>query len=226
MRLRQLVKPIIDRVAPPLGHWYMSKTRHLRMRGLRLTIPSGVFPPHFLLSTSFMMDAMKDQSIRGNSLLELGAGSGALALMMARQGAKVTAVDISATAVEAIKENSRQNALPIEVLESDLFSALEGRIFDWILVNPPYYPATPKTEAEHAWFCGPEFEYFHRFFKELGVHVHASSKVWMVLSEDCDLQKLEAIALQHGWAMASIFSRTKWLERNYIFEIRPESSVA
>ncbi|MFN8396237.1 MAG: methyltransferase, partial [Bacteroidia bacterium] len=193
----------------------MSKTRQLRMRGLRLTIPAGVFPPHFLLSTSFMMDVMKDQRIEGNTLLEMGAGSGALALMMARQGAKVTAVDISATAVSAINENARRNALPLEVLESDLFSALPGRVFDWILVNPPYYPANPKTEAEHAWFCGPEFEYFHRFYSELGNHVHGGSRVWMVLSEDCDLQKLEAIALQHGWAMASIFNRTKWFERNY-----------
>lgn len=226
MRLRNLLKPIIDRVAPPLGRWYMSKDRNLRMNGLRLIIPAGVFPPHFLLSTRFMMDAMQTQDVRGKRLLELGAGSGALALVMARQGALVTAVDISPTAIDAITSNSLANNLSLEVLPSDLFSALAGRTFDWILVNPPYYPAQPRSDAEHAWFCGPEFEYFEGFFEALRNHVLPDSRVWMVLSEDCDLQKLEAIARQHGWTMASILSRTRWLERNYIFEIRRLESVA
>lgn len=72
-------------------------------------------------------------------VLDMGCGDGILAAWLARRGARVTAVDINAFAVEASRRTLAANGLRGEVLESDVYSSLEGRIFDAIVSNPPFH---------------------------------------------------------------------------------------
>jgi len=55
------------------------------------------------------------------------------------RGHHVTAVDISAFAEEACKRTLAANQLQGRVLGSDIFSALDGEQFDWIVSNPPFH---------------------------------------------------------------------------------------
>lgn len=77
------------------------------------------------------------------TILDLGTGSGALALALAKQfaEAKVTAVDLSREALALAAENAAALDLAARVnfIESDWFSAVptEAR-FDLIVANPPY----------------------------------------------------------------------------------------
>lgn len=77
-------------------------------------------------------------------LLDIGTGTGAIALSIAHSCTNVyaTAVDISADALDLAKENAKLNQLEdrVEFLQSDLFSALEGKKFHGIVSNPPYIP--------------------------------------------------------------------------------------
>ena len=81
----------------------------------------------------------------GNSVLDLCTGSGAIAIAVYKElqknnrEVKVTAVDISADALELAKENAEENGADILFVQSDLFSRLRGR-FDIIVSNPPYIP--------------------------------------------------------------------------------------
>jgi release factor glutamine methyltransferase len=75
------------------------------------------------------------------SILDLGTGTGAIALAIAHQRpyCKVTAVDQSVAAIEVAKKNARLLGLSsVECHKSDWFSALKGRKFDLIVSNPPY----------------------------------------------------------------------------------------
>lgn len=74
--------------------------------------------------------------------LEIGAGSGAVAVSLAleRPHAQVTAVDISPQALEVARANGLRHGAAVEWLQSDLYAALDGRVFDVILSNPPYIP--------------------------------------------------------------------------------------
>ena len=74
------------------------------------------------------------------SILEIGCGTGIIGISLALKGNKVTAVDINPLAVEAARSNAKRNSVELEVLESDMFSSVEGRIFDTIVCNPPYLP--------------------------------------------------------------------------------------
>jgi len=74
---------------------------------------------------------------RGQSVLEMGTGSGIIALHCAGIGCNVTAADISEKALACARDNARKNDLDVQFALSDLFSAITGK-FDMIIFNPPY----------------------------------------------------------------------------------------
>jgi release factor glutamine methyltransferase len=76
----------------------------------------------------------------GLRVLDLGTGSGALAIAVAleRPGSSVVAVDISIPALDVAQENARLHGARIRFAQSDWFSALTGERFDLIVCNPPY----------------------------------------------------------------------------------------
>ncbi len=83
--------------------------------------------------------------------LDLGTGSGAIALALLRERPRwrVTAVDASPEALEVARENGRRNGLEqIRFLQSDWYRALAGEQFDLIVSNPPYVAAgDPHLDA-------------------------------------------------------------------------------
>ncbi|MEO6975532.1 MAG: peptide chain release factor N(5)-glutamine methyltransferase [Gallionella sp.] len=77
-------------------------------------------------------------------VLDLGTGSGAIALSIAhaRPEAEVVATDASRAALELAQFNTRQlNLGKVRLLHSDWFGALQGESFDIIVSNPPYISA-------------------------------------------------------------------------------------
>jgi len=98
------------------------------------------------------------------SALDLCTGSGCLAILaaLAFPNAKVDAVDLSKEALEVAAKNVADYALQdrVELLESDLFAALDRRSYDVILSNPPYVNAEsvaalpPEYQAEPALALG------------------------------------------------------------------------
>ena len=74
-------------------------------------------------------------------ILDLGTGSGAIALTLARHRplADIVAVDSSADAVVVAKINAEQfNVNNVRIIETDWFEGLSGERFDLIVSNPPY----------------------------------------------------------------------------------------
>lgn len=82
----------------------------------------------------------------GQSVLDLCTGSGAIAVAVYKEAEKynrkikMTAVDVSAEALELAKENAEANEADVLFLQSDLFTRIRGR-FDVIVSNPPYIPS-------------------------------------------------------------------------------------
>ena len=79
------------------------------------------------------------------SILEIGTGSGAISVALARElpAARVVATDLSAKALALAEENALQHTVraQIQFLQGDLFQPLpKGSDFSLVITNPPYVP--------------------------------------------------------------------------------------
>jgi release factor glutamine methyltransferase len=217
--MRQTIKHITTRLYKPLLVKYLSATRMYTHKGIRLVIPPAVFHPGFFFSTRLLLRYIATLQLKNRSFLELGAGSGLIALYAAREGAQVTASDINSVAVHALEMNSHSNRIPITVISSDLFTNIPQQAFDLIAINPPYYKKQPKTPAEYAWYCGEQCEYFQQLFSSLKPYMHPQSMVLMVLCDGCDLEMIKEMATGCGFRLNCVFEKKNWVEVNYVFKV-------
>lgn len=142
--------------------------------GLRILVPSDVYHPHEWSSTRFLLAALPDVhglaplavcgACKGFDVLEIGGGSGALALTIKQRGAaKVVATDISEKACAAMECNALLNHLEIDVRQGDMFAPLkEDERFDLVIFNLPLMDKPIDHPVEVA-LCDPSGELLSRF---------------------------------------------------------------
>lgn len=164
----------------------------------------------------------------GEEILEVGTGTGIVALHCARAGARVTATDINPAALGCAEANAERNRLQLKVLQSDLFSAVEGR-FDAILFNPPYLPSDSQSSTswlEKAWDGGPEgIAVVSRFLREAETHLKPHGRLYVVLSSFGSLPQLLKEAREH-YTLELIEELPLFFERLYAYRLRPKGTEA
>ena len=216
--LRAIVKRLLHPALNAYSKWYFSKPRNYRYKDLTVIVNPGVFFPHFTISTKLLLEYLDDENLRNRSVLELGAGTGIISVRCAQNGAEVTASDISLAAIENVKLNANRTGVDVEVIYSDMFDDIPSK-FDLVIINPPYYPKNPETEAEKAWFCGAEFEYFKKLSNQLKSHLSDNGKAIMILSEDCEIELITQILKQGGLTIQPIKEEKRFGEKNFLFSI-------
>ncbi|CAM3583234.1 class I SAM-dependent methyltransferase [Marinicrinis lubricantis] len=141
-------------------------------------------------------------------LLDVGCGYGPIGLFAAKLAAdvQVTMVDVNERALELAKRNAKVNGIDnVEVLQSDRFSALDNRMFEMIVTNPPIRAGK---------------EVVHSIFDESERHLVPGGTLWIVIQKKqgapSALEKLksifsevEEVAKRKGYR---IYKATKSLE--------------
>lgn len=109
---------------------------------LNVTKDTLIPRPETELLVEQVLKICKQQAVQ--SILELGTGSGAIAIAIASEltaampATKITAIDISQSALEVAQKNAQRHQQDIEFRQSDWFNSIAAQHFDVIVTNPPY----------------------------------------------------------------------------------------
>ncbi len=100
--------------------------------------------------TEFLIELIKNNSDNPKKILDVGTGTGCIALMLKKlyPESTVDACDISLEALDLAKENAAINNLEINLFQSDLLSDVEEVDYDIIVANLPYIPTETLTSLE------------------------------------------------------------------------------
>ena len=221
LKIRQVIKLLTKPILKFGLDFYYRKPRPYKYQGIQVLVHPEVFPPHLTLSTKILLDFIAELDLSKKSFLELGCGSGIISLFARSKEATVTASDINKTALENLKKASEENNLEVDCVYSNLFENLQNKNFDYILINPPYYPKQAKNVKEQAWFCGDDFQYFKNLFNQLSPYMNKENQTYMILSEDCELKTISKIALENKLNLKTVFETSKMGEKNTIYQIIP-----
>jgi release factor glutamine methyltransferase len=163
--------------------------------GLAVEAPEGVYAPRS--DTELLARVLLEQVVRGSTVLDLCTGTGALALVAARAGARAVGVDRCARAVAAARDNARRTGLTLEVLQGDLYAPVAGRRFDLVVANPPYLPAE-RDDSPH-WDAGPDGRALvDRICAGAPAHLHPGGSLLLVQSSLTGTAATLAALERHG----------------------------
>ena len=96
----------------------------------------------YMPSAATRLIAENLHEIDGLRVLDLGTGSGVLAILASKLGAgNVVATDVSDRAIKIAKRNAEVNGVEIDFRVGDLFNPVRGELFDLIICNPPMTPS-------------------------------------------------------------------------------------
>jgi len=147
--------------------------------GLSINLHPQVYEPaedSFLLAENL---AVKE----GDIALDVGTGTGLIALLMSRKARFVLGVDINPMAIELARKNAELNSIQnVEFRLSDLFENVSGK-FDVITFNAPYLPGEPEEPIDLALVGGETGrEVLDRFIGEVSDYLRPGGIVQIVQS--------------------------------------------
>lgn len=132
---------------------------------------------------------------RTDEVLEIGTGTGIIAVVAAQRSRKVVATDINEHAVKCALKNTLANrTYNIELREGNLFEPIKDEKFDLILFNTPYLPTGEDEKLDdelNAAFDGglEGRETIDQFLKEVKDYLKEGGRVQLVQSSLSDNEK-------------------------------------
>ena len=152
-----------------------------------------------------------------DKVLEIGTGTGIIAIISSKKTERVVAVDINEYAVECTRKNSDINKSNIDVRLGDLFDPVKDEKFDLILFNTPYLPTNEDErvddELEAAWDGGTDGRLvIDRFIKELTVHLNPGGRVQLVQSSLSNIEETTGRLMELGFEVSLTASERFFFE--------------
>lgn len=222
---------------PRLGRaWYalrfrlIDRRRHQtgvreRIDGLDLEIGPEVFHPALFFSSRVLAGAMgREIDAADRSLLDLGCGSGYLALRAARGTpalSRVLGVDLNPEAVLCARDNVTRNDLAsrVEVRQGDLFEPVGDERFDLIVMNPPYLEGEVRRPWDLCWIDAGEIA--RRLADSAAGHLTARGRLLLIWSSLARRPAIDAFS-PRAWSSETAARRRLWSgEVLTVWRLRP-----
>lgn len=151
-----------------------------------------------------------------DEVLDMGTGSGILAIRASKTCKSVVAIDISRESLMMARKNAEEvGAENTSFVRSDLFACVKGK-FDLMIFNPPYIPEDPKTEEERQWAGGKGREVIRRFLKDAKWRLRENGRILLLLSSlTGDIPEMGL------YRKKRVKSQRLFFEELYVYELLP-----
>jgi release factor glutamine methyltransferase len=185
-------------------------------KDLVIDVKEGIYFPRE--DSVLLAEVISGKELSGKHVLEVGAGSGFLAILAAKKGANVTAVDVNSDAVEIAKKNAHRNNVKIDIAESDLFSNVNGE-FDVIIFNPPYLPDKDEIEGKEIWADNGIIE---KFANDVGMFLKSDGTVFILVSSLTDELAVRRFFIENGFSISAIAKKKVPWEELIVLEAKKD----
>lgn len=179
--------PLRDLLGMIGAHEWRRRGVEVPALGARVHPHFGVYAPVRGEYVDLVAAAAREWPVAGKRALDVGTGTGVLALVLARAGAAVVATDVEPRAVACARENAVRLGLEgrVHAREADLWPEGEGEA-DLVVSNPPWIPGEAHGPLERAVY-DPGGRFLERLVLELPAHLARGGEAWIVLSDLAEL---------------------------------------
>ena len=175
----------------------------LNYQGMEFIICENVYEPAedtFLLADNLLVK-------KSDNVLEIGTGTGIIAIIASKKAKKVVTVDINRYAVECARKNTEINLACVDIRWGDLFDPVDDEKFDLILFNTPYLPIEDDElvddELEAAWNGGKDGRFvINRFIEGLVEHLNPGGRVQLVQSSLSNVEETTGRLMELGFEVS------------------------
>ncbi len=159
---------------------------------LKIDVFPEVYPP--AEDTFLLLDSI--DTWPEDYAVEVGTGTGYVALHLCQSVDRVIAIDSQYAAVRNTMSNARNNSLEhkVSVIQSDLLTAIDPREkFSIIAFNPPYLPKEDSgTSLDHALIGGEiGIETTERFIRNAVEYLQPEGRIYIVVSSLENIEKIK-----------------------------------
>ena len=176
----------------------------VKVGNLELTVFPDVFPPVSPFSYDSIPLMELNDTKEGETVLDIGTGSGIHAIVSASKGAKkVIAIDISQKAIDNCDYNAKKHDLGkvIQARLGNLFEPVKWyeRLtgFDLVIANLPFVNHHAEEFYEH-WVYDQDYETHQQFFSNVGKYMKRNGRILMAFSDIGNVDFLEEQISSNG----------------------------
>lgn len=193
--------------------------------GLKFVVDENVLIPR--PETAEIVERIIENSVGGEKILDLGTGSGCIAVTLAKkiQDAAVTAIDISEGALSIARRNAEYSDAKVDFRRDDILNLHlgEDEQFDIIVSNPPYICESEKSqmhknvkdfEPSEALFvhdCEP-FIFYRAIFETAERHLNENGIIYLEINERFG-EEMKSLASGYGFGEIMILKDFREKER-------------
>jgi len=192
-------------------------SKEVVVRGTRYILSKNVFHPKYFYTSEFMAENMEIKE--GSIVLDMGTGSGIIAIEASRKASIVVAVDVNPEAIEIARKNAEINGRNnIIFIKSNLFSSIPPMKFDAILFNPPYLEGKPKSYFDYAIYDYKK-SIIKNFLRKAKNYLKDDGHIEIVYSSISSPLHMVKYAERIGWKVKKMAEKEIRKEKIYLFKL-------
>jgi release factor glutamine methyltransferase len=172
----------------------------LDCKGVTISILPNVYSPKYFTDSLWFAEELSRIAAQ-KTLLEIGTGSGIIAVFCARHGAHVVATDISAEAINNARLNAARHRVDISVREGNMYDPIRSdEKFDLIFWNHPFHNwNAPVADVLLRAGLDHNYEGLKEYIRSAKAHLSENGRLLLGTGDHADLETIASIAAENNY---------------------------